>query len=882
MTRRLLAGLALILLTQATWAVDELGIGIFAFRDKAETVAKWQPLADYLERTLPGHHFILKTYTYDEFATAVTRREIDFVLTHPSNYVHMREIGSLSSPLVTLIERDRNQPQPVYGGAIVVRADRTDLADLANLKGRTIATSSVLGFASYQMQAYELHKIGLRLPGDARVVEVGLPIDRSVQAVLDGKADAAFARMGLVEDMIKEGKLRPGQVRVLNAQRLPGFGYACSTTLYPLWPFAAMAQVSDELSARVAAALLMLPHDGEVARAAKIWGFTIPANYEPVREAMQALRVAPFDEVPEFSWLDVWRRYTVTVLVGLAAGALILILLTWLVLSRRSLRLEQRRVREQTEELVQHRDNLEALVAQRTEELGQRQTQLQTILNNIPGIVGYWDADLRNRFTNKAARDWLGIADPDLVGRHYREVFGEDGYQRSRPEIEAVLGGRAQHFERGYPWPGQPGKQRQAEVHFVPDHQDDRVVGFFALAFDITDLILARDAAQAASRAKSTFLANMSHELRTPMNAIMGMTGLALRRAEDAKLRDQLGKIDQASRHLLHVINDILDISKIEAERLVLEHTPFKLGQVLEDLISLVGPKAGDKGLRILVELAPGLPGLTLAGDPMRLGQVLLNLTSNAVKFTERGAVTVRALVAAEDADQVLLRWEVQDTGIGIAAEDQARLFTAFEQADGSMTRRYGGTGLGLAISKRLVQLMGGEIGVESAPDQGSTFWFTVRLGKAADNEAPTATPAASAEAAIRARHQGARVLLAEDEPINQEVSRGLLEGAGLVVDLAWDGAEAVALARSGRYDLILMDMQMPNLSGIDATQAIRADTPNSATPILAMTANVFAEDRLACQAAGMNDFIAKPIDPEALFATLLRWLDGKTGNGEA
>ena len=294
----------------------------------------------------------------------------------------------------------------------------------------------------------------------------------------------------------------------------------------------------------------------------------------------------------------------------------------------------------------------------------------------------------------------------------------------------------------------------------------------------------------------------------------------------------------------------------------------------MENLISLIGHKALDKRLKLRVDLSPEVAHLSLQGDPLRLGQILLNLTGNAVKFTEAGVVTVRAHLEEDEPDGVLLRFEVEDTGIGITTDDQQRLFNAFEQADGSMTRKYGGTGLGLAISKRLAELMGGAVGVESTLGQGSTFWFTVRLHKAARTNAPALAPSlSSAEEQLKSQFPGARILLAEDEPINQEVSRGLLEDVGLTVELAEDGVQAVAMAKRTHYDLILMDMQMPNLNGVDATRAIRALPGGERTPILAMTANAFDEDRQVCLAAGMNDHIGKPVDPDVLFETLLKWL---------
>jgi PAS domain S-box-containing protein len=386
-----------------------------------------------------------------------------------------------------------------------------------------------------------------------------------------------------------------------------------------------------------------------------------------------------------------------------------------------------------------------------------------------------------------------------------------------------------------------------------------------------TALSVAKEAAETASVAKSAFLANMSHEIRTPMNGILGMAHLMRRSGVTPEQAVQLDKIDAAAQHLLGIINDILDISKIEAGKFVLEEAPIAVNTVLGNVSSILFEKARAKGIHLLIETEPLPPNLI--GDPTRLQQAVLNYATNAIKFTEKGSVTLRTSKGEETASSVLVRLEVQDTGIGIPPETLPRLFSAFEQADSSTTRKYGGTGLGLAITRRLAELMGGKAGAESTPGMGSTFWFTVLLKKGTV-AATTRAEEVDAEAILRQRHAGKRVLVADDEPINREIAQMQLEAAGLVVDGAADGAEAIALAQTTAYAAIFMDMQMPNIDGLDATRRIRDIPGYRETPIIAMTANAFAEDKTRCLDAGMNDFLIKPFDPKTLFATLLRWLD--------
>ncbi|MDE2395158.1 MAG: response regulator [Burkholderiales bacterium] len=407
----------------------------------------------------------------------------------------------------------------------------------------------------------------------------------------------------------------------------------------------------------------------------------------------------------------------------------------------------------------------------------------------------------------------------------------------------------------------------EAELREHRDRLEDQV------AERTSQLVAARNEAERLAQVKSQFLANMSHEIRTPLNAISGLAYLIRRAGVAPGQAQRMDKLQDASQHLLAVVNSILELSKIDAGEFSLDRVPVAVEALTQGVVAMLAERAQAKGLELRTT-SRGLPPL-LAGDPTRLRQALLNYVGNAIKFTEAGRIEVRVGVERDAAESMLLRFEVEDSGVGIEPEALPRLFSAFEQADNSMTRRYGGTGLGLAITRKLAQLMGGDAGAESAPGVGSRFWFTARLDKLPAAPPLQAPPAPLPPPAC----DGPLVLLVEDDPINREIAQSLLEMAGARVDLAANGAQALERSAGRDYALVLMDMQMPGMDGLEATRRLRAR--GLTLPIVALTANAFAEDRQRCLEAGMDEVVTKPIVAEQFFATLRRWI-GSTESEQA
>jgi PAS domain S-box-containing protein len=545
------------------------------------------------------------------------------------------------------------------------------------------------------------------------------------------------------------------------------------------------------------------------------------------------------------------------------------------------------KLRESEGELLAHRNRLEELVQERTHDLQQANRRLadtEFAMDRV-GIGIHWvDAETgRFVYVNQAAATMLGYTIEEMLGmsvpdidpayaadfRRETEVIRDRGFIRSETQVR---------YRDGRMIPA------EATIYWQPDAGGGG--RFIAFMVDISerkrieeDMRQAKVAAETATIAKSAFLANMSHEIRTPMNGILGMAYLVRRGGVTARQADQLDKVAGAGQHLLAIINDVLDLAKIESGRFDLADTVFARDDLVRGVSSLVAESATAKGLEFTVDL-DSLPS-RLRGDRTRLEQALVNYVGNAIKFTERGSIRLRGTMFEETADEVRLKFEVHDTGIGIPAAELGRLFIAFQQVDQSSTRRAGGTGLGLAITKHIAAAMGGEVGVESVPGEGSTFWLTVRLRKADEPEAGVAILQISPGTLLARHHAGVPVLVVDDEDLNREVACELLREVGLAPESAAGGQEAVRKAQAHRYRVILMDVKMPGMDGLMAARAIRALPTGGEVPIVAVTANVYAEDRRACLDAGMNDFVAKPLEPEKLYATLLECLGPQPKKGD-
>ncbi len=1005
-------------------------IGVLAYRGDEAARTMWSPTADYLSATVPGFSFAVVPLDFHEIGPAVKRSEVDFVLANTAIYVELEALYGITR-IATLKNQGGKGAFTVFGGVIFCRNDRGDIQSLEDIKGKSFMAVDEDSLGGWRIAEREFRKKGIDPDHDFLSLAFGATHDRVVKAVLNHEVDAGTVRTDSLERLAAEGRIDLTMFRIINQQQVADFPFVVSSPLYPEWPFAKTRRTKDDLAQEVAIALLRMPPDSPAAKAGKITGWTTPLDYQPVHELMKELRMPPYQDYGKISLHDVLTRYWHVIASGLVLIVLMGFMLIYVIKLNRSLKQSRFSLEGTFDEL-----QIEAKERMRAEEqLKKQNTFLLSSLEALTHPFYLIDATTHAiKLANKAS----GFGDypkgtPCYQLTHHRQTPC-DGDEHPctlalAKKTKAPVMIEHIHF-------APDGSEKNVEVHAYPifDEQGE-VSEIIEYSLDITErkkgeraLTLAKLEAESANRAKSEFLANMSHEIRTPLNGIVGMVELAMDTALDDHQKNIFFTINNEVNSLLAIINDILDFSKIEAGRLELEEIPFNLRNLVEDVANSTALAAEKKHLEFLCYLSPALPPFVL-GDPGRLRQVLKNLAGNSVKFTEKGVIFIKGELLNEEGDSIKIRFEVQDTGIGIAKEKQEDIFESFKQADGSTTRKYGGTGLGTAISKQLVELMGGGIGVESELGRGSSFWFTVTLRKSAGTLAQRQSGAVELkdkkvliiddsqtnrlilmeyfrswgclpeeaagslealtllrdrvktrekpdlivtdfhmpemdgiELARRIRtmealrnvpviiltsagnigdtkqsrevglagylnkpirrdellqavelilagvefnkalpadpgpvtrpllaytfgHKRYRILLVEDYLTNQQVATRHLETAGLTVDLAENGQEAVAAFQRGGYDLILMDLQMPIMDGYGATRAIRQleaqntppeqqpDSVPAPVPIIAMTAHATPQDQRACLEAGMDDYIAKPLRRKDFLAKVEKWL---------
>ena len=845
---------------------NPLKIGVLAARGHELCREKWEPLAEYLSNRISDKSFVIVTLGYNQIYDFVKKEKIDFVLTNSSSYVELEHAYGVNR-IATLKNGCVYGVCTRYGGVIFRNADREGMKLLTDLRGKTFMAVDEMSLGGWQAAWRELKEKGIDPYHDFKELRFGGTQDAVIYAVRDGIVDAGSVRTNTLERMNAEGKIDLNDFYVYcKKDRKDGhLPCMCSTREYPEWPMARIKHVSDELAEEVAVALLQMPADSPVPIVGRLVGWTIPLNYRPVNECLKELKIGPYKHLGEVTLADVFRTYRYWILVGfililIMGGSIILIL-----------NLNQRLNISHIELRSELNERKRAQEISRENEL-----KFRAVYEHTFQLMGMTEVDGTMISVNETAMDTVGVKESEFIGKPLWESrwfsYSSELRDQVRDSVKKAAAGQFVRFEVKLALPDDSTQDMDYSIKPVKN-EEGKVVLLIPEGRDISnrkrtekELREAKEKAEIATQAKNAFLANMSHEIRTPMNGIIAASDLALKETEPEKLEHYLQIIHSSAYSLLGIINDILDVSKIEAGKLDLEIHPFQLDDVVDTVIDMFLNSAAGKTVEILVDISPETPRF-LTGDSLRLQQVLVNLMSNALKFTEKGGIILLGVKEHEKStDKTTLDFFLKDTGVGIPPEYINRIFEPFSQADASITRQYGGSGLGLCISKQLVEMMDGEIRVESEPGVGSTFRFTARFGRRPEEITQKLVPPADI--------QGLTVLVVDDCIDSRTIMKKMLESFGFHVEMAASGGESLkrlgdSQMRENPVDLVMMDWLMPELNGIEASRIIRAEMKLD-IPIILMTAFGRETEMLYAEKMGINGFLIKPIYQSTLFDAIM------------
>ncbi len=846
-----------------------LKIGVLAKRGHKQCLIKWTPTAEYLSEKISGKQFVIVPLNYNLIIDFVKNKEVDFILTNSSSYVELEFLYG-AGRIATLKNNCLGGVCKIYSGVIFCKSDRTEMQNLKDLKGKKFMGVSSFSFGGWLMAYREIKAEGIDPFTDFKELKFGGTQDAVVYAVLDGTVDAGTVRSDTLERMDSEGKINIEDFYVLNSRiredsDLP---FLHSTRNYPEWPFARTKHICCEIVEKVAAALVAMPSDSTAAIAGKCYGWTIPQNYQSVRECLKELHVGPYKDLGKISIADVLQTYGYWILFGIVL--LLIMILSIIVIFNLNRKIKASHIKLESELNEQKR----LKKVQRESEF-----KFKALYNNTFQLMGMIAPDGTVLSANKPAMEIAGTKKSDVVGKLYWDTIwfshSDEVKKKIRDSVIRAASGQFIRFEIQILLRNNMLEYMDYSIKPVED-ESGNVVVLITEGRDITDrkklekeLIAAKETAEIATNTKNEFLANMSHEVRTPMNGIIAASELLLNEKLSDKATHYLHIISTSAYSLLEIINDILDVSKIEAGKLDLEIRNFKIEDVFARLMNMFFPRTSEKFIELLLDIDPESPGMII-GDELRLYQVLVNLLSNAIKFTEKGGIILVGVKEVKngliESGKIKLQFFVKDTGIGITPENIKTIFEPFNQADASTTRNYGGTGLGLCICKHLVEMMGGKIWVESELEKGSTFNFTaifhVQPGKIEREFIP---PNAL---------QGLSVLVIDDCKDSRNIMKKMLEAFGFKVETV-SSAEASLQrlkedeTRETPIELVMVDWLMPELDGIEASSIIRNDLKLE-VPIIMMTAYGNKSQMFYAEKVGINGFLTKPICQSTLFDAIM------------